>query len=110
MQDAWMVRLVRVHLFEQLCALALSFESLGPLRNSAKDRQPIKQLRFVIRIFGIYGRHGVAVVVIACRFRSAASILVQSGDGSHIELLAVGGMARLQTLLDQRPRRGFIGL
>src|SRR6516164_11362651 len=60
-QDAWMVRLVRVHLFEQLCGLALSFESLGPLRNSAEDRQPIEQLRFVIWIFGVYGRHGIAV-------------------------------------------------
>jgi RNA polymerase sigma-70 factor (ECF subfamily) len=62
-QDAWMVRLARVHLFEQLCGLPLSLESLRPFRNRAQDGQSIKQLRLVIRIFGIDGRHGVAVVV-----------------------------------------------
>src|SRR6516162_4767676 len=88
MQDAWMVRLVRVHLFEQLCGLALSFESLGPLRNSAEDGQPVKQLRFVIRIFGVYGRHRIAVIPVTYRFRSGTSVLVESGNSGQIQLLA----------------------
>src|SRR6516165_4609470 len=35
-QDSWMVRLARIHLFEQFCGLTLSLESLGAFRNSAQ--------------------------------------------------------------------------
>src|SRR5262245_36744671 len=78
-QYAWMVRLPRVHLFEKFRGLPLPLESLGPFRNSPQNRQSIEQLRFVVWIFGVYGRHRVAVILVALRFGSSTSILEQSG-------------------------------
>src|SRR5215469_13825448 len=76
MQDTWMVRLSGIHLFEQLCGLPLLLEPLGSFRNSAQDGQSIKQLRFVIRIFGVGSSHGVAVVLVSRWFRSGTSVLI----------------------------------
>src|SRR5215471_11582562 len=98
-QYAWMVRLPRVHLFEELRGLPLTLKSFGPFRNRPQYRQSTEQSGFVIWIFGVDGCHGVAVILVARRFGSSTGILVQSSDCSQIEFLSLGSLRRTQTLL-----------
>src|SRR5215472_13598611 len=83
-QSPWMVRLVGIHLLKEFRRLPLLLKSLGSLRDSTKDRQSIKQCRFVIGIFSIDSRHRVTVMLVALRLGFCTGILIEGGDRSEI--------------------------
>ena len=52
MQHAWMIRMARINVLEELGGLTAELLKSGKsLRNSAQDRQSVEQLCFVIWIF-----------------------------------------------------------
>ena len=107
-KDTRVLRILRVDLLEELCRESLLLEAFGAFLNGGQQRQSIKQLRLVVWVGRVCGRHRVHVSLISRRLWVRAAVLVEGANCSEIHPLARRFARRAHTLLHECPRRRLV--